>query len=586
MGVVEVRMSQIWAPTLREVPADAEIPSHQLMLRAGLIRKSVSGIYTYLPLGYRVIRKVEQIIREEMDRQGGQEILMPAVQSADLWRETGRWDDYGSEMFKLTDRAGRGLCLGPTHEELVTASVRDEMRSYRQLPTLLYQIQTKFRDEIRPRFGLMRAREFVMKDLYSFDKDLEGLDISYRKMYEAYCRVFDRCGLIYKIVEADCGTIGGTSSHEYMVISEIGEAAIVYCDKCDYAANVERAEVVYKPCGCECDSDTPALEKIPTPHVRTIEELTEFLNVESSKMLKTLVYVADGTPVVAIVRGDRTLNEVKLKKVVGCKELELASEEVIEKVTGAPVGFAGPVGLKGVRVIADLEIPDVKCGITGGNEKDVHYKNVMYKRDYEVSEVADLRDAVAGDMCPVCGAPMCEARGVEVGHLFKLGTKYSEPLGAKFLGEDGIERPVIMGCYGIGVTRVVAAVIEAGHDDNGIIWPMSIAPYHVTIVVVNSSDEKQSKVGEDIYEELSKRGVECILDDRNERTGVKFKDADLIGIPIRITAGRTVDEGMVEIKHRKSSQATKVPIEQVAETVQKMIADEMASLTYKGTVMK
>jgi len=581
-----MKMSQVWAPTLREVPADAEIPSHQLMLRAGLIRKSVSGIYTYLPLGYRVIRKVEQIIREEMDRQGGQEILMSAVQSADLWRETGRWDDYGSEMFKFTDRAGRGLCLGPTHEELVTASVRDEMRSYRQLPTLLYQIQTKFRDEIRPRFGLMRAREFMMKDLYSFDKDLEGLDISYRKMYEAYCRVFDRCGLIYKIVEADCGTIGGTSSHEYMVLSEIGEAGIVYCDKCDYAANIERADVVYASQGCKFDENTPALEKIPTPHVRTIDELTQFLKVEASKMLKTLVYVADGIPVVAVIRGDRTLNEVKLKKVVGCKELELATEEVIMKVTGAPVGFAGPVGLNGVRIIADLEVVDVELGITGGNEKDVHYINVMYNRDYKVSEIADIRDAVAGDACPVCGAPMYGARGVEVGHLFKLGTKYSNPLGAKFLGEDGVERPVIMGCYGIGVTRVVAAVIEAGHDENGIIWPMSIAPYHVNIVVVNSSDESQSKIGEEIYDKLSNLGVECMLDDRDERTGVKFKDADLIGIPIRITVGRTIKEGMVEVKHRKSSEAIKVPIDEVYETIQKMIADEMATLTYKGTVMK
>ena len=573
MGVVEVRMSQIWAPTLREVPADAEIPSHQLMLRAGLIRKSVSGIYTYLPLGYRVIRKVEQIIREEMDRQGGQEILMPAVQSADLWRETGRWDDYGSEMFKLTDRAGRGLCLGPTHEELVTASVRDEMRSYRQLPTLLYQIQTKFRDEIRPRFGLMRAREFVMKDLYSFDKDLEGLDISYRKMYEAYCRVFDRCGLIYKIVEADCGTIGGTSSHEYMVISEIGEAAIVYCDKCDYAANVERAEVVYKPCGCECDSDTPALEKIPTPHVRTIEELTEFLNVEPSKMLKTLVYVADGTPVVAIVRGDRTLNEVKLKKVVECKELELASEEVIEKVTGAPVGFAGPVGLKGVRVIADLEIPDVKCGITGGNEKDVHYKNVMYKRDYEVSEVADLRDAVAGDMCPVCGAPMCEARGVEVGHLFKLGTKYSEPLGAKFLGEDGIERPVIMGCYGIGVSRTVATIYEENvvngknGEPMGISLPISVAPYLLQIVAVDDKKE----VAEKIYNKLMEAGVPVIIDDRAQgMLGAKIKDCYMFGTPYMLVLGNKAQEGSFEIESTKTGEKKTFTEDELIEEFVKM----------------
>ena len=581
-----MKMSQIFAPTLREVPSDAEIPSHQLMLRAGMMKKALSGIYTYLPLGYRVIKKVENIIREEMDRQDGQEVLMPAVQSADLWRETGRWDAYGSEMFKLTDRGMRDLCLGPTHEELVTSMVRDDLRSYRQLPKMIYQIQTKFRDEIRPRFGLMRAREFIMKDMYSFDRDDATLDISYRSMYEAYCATFDRCGLEYKVVEADCGTIGGTSSHEYMVISDIGEAAIVYCEKCRYGANIERAEVKYeKAPACDVDS-MPATEKVSTPNVKTIEDLATFFNCGADKMLKTLIYVADGKPVAVVIRGDRALNEVKLSNCLGAKELELASEEVIYQVTKAPVGFAGPVGLSGVRVIGDFEIQDVECGITGANERDMHIKNVVYGRDYKVEILADLRDVVENDPCPNCGNPLSVARGIEVGHLFKLGTKYSKVLNATYLNEEGVENPIVMGCYGIGVTRVVAAVIETCHDKDGIIWPMSIAPFQVDLVVVNTTDEEQLSVAKDIYQRLQASGVEVLFDDRDERPGVKFKDADLIGIPIRITVGRTVSEGQVEMKLRHSSDMENIAIGDIEQKVKELITSQMQKFVSKGMKME
>jgi prolyl-tRNA synthetase len=581
-----MRMSQLFSPTLREVPSEAEIPSHQLMLRAGLMRKTVSGIYVYLPLGYRSIRKVEQIVREEMDRQGGQEILMSALMPADMWRATGRWLDYGNEMFRLTDRGGRDMCLGPTHEELVTSIARDEIRSYRQLPKLLYQIQTKFRDEIRPRFGLMRAREFIMKDLYSFDRDADGLEQSYRKMYVAYCRTFDRCGLHYRIVEADPGAIGGTSSHEYMVLSDIGEAALVFCDACGYAANVEQAEArgVWEGIGVTpAEGGRPGTrpcEPVPTPGVRTIEELVSFLRVQPDQMLKTLIYVGDGTPVAAVVRGDRELNEVKLKKALGVRELELATPAVIEEVTGAPVGFAGPVGLKpGVRIIADLEVPSLVAGVTGANAADTHLVGVSYGRDWRADVVCDLRNVVKGDACPRCGLPLDAARGVEVGHLFKLGTKYSRVLGAKFLDEDGTEKLMIMGCYGIGITRIVAAVIEEHHDDDGIIWPMSIAPYHATVVPVNTTAPEQLEVAQAIYGDLWALGVEAVVDDRDERPGVKFKDADLIGFPVRVTIGsRTLDHGQVEIRMRRSGEVERVSVSDAARRVREIVDGELKAL--------
>jgi prolyl-tRNA synthetase len=572
-----MRVTEMYAPTLREWPAEAEIASHRLMLRAGLMRKLVSGVYSYLPLGYRVIRKVEQIVREEMDRQGGLEILMSALQPAELWKASGRWTEYGPEMFKLQDRAGREFCLGPTHEEIFTSLIRDEVRSYRQLPLLLYQIQTKYRDEIRPRFGLVRAREFIMKDLYSFDRDEEGLDVSYRKMYEAYSRVFTRCGISYMVVEADVGAMGGTDSHEFVIVTEVGEADLVYCKQCGYAANVERAE-------CMAPAESPAtelkpLEKVATPDMRTIDEVSGFLGVSPKELIKTLVYVADGKPVAALVRGDRDLNEAKLKRVLGVAEVELADEETIRRVTGAPVGFAGPVGIAVDRIIADLEVGTMINSVVGGNAKDLHLRNANVDRDFRVDTYADLRNAVEGDPCPKCMAPLSAANGTEVGHIFKLGTKYSAALGARYLDENGQEHPIIMGSYGIGITRTVAAIIESNHDEDGIIWPMSVAPYHAVVVPINVTEEEQMAAATDLYEKLEARGVEVVLDDRNERPGVKFKDADLIGYPIRIVVSQKgLLAGQVEVKRRRSGTATMVDIADVPDHVASIIAEELASL--------
>lgn len=578
-----MRMTNLYAPTLRETPAEAEIASHKLALRAGLMRKNVSGVYTYLPLGWRVIRKVEQIVREEMDRAGGQEILMSALQPAELWQETGRWYDYGPEMFKLTDRAGRQFCLGPTHEEIFTALVRDEVKSYRQLPLLLYQIQTKYRDEIRPRFGLMRARDFIMKDLYSFDRDEAGLDVSYQKMYDAYCRAFHRCGIDYRVVEADVGAMGGSSSHEFMVIADVGEAQLVYCDECGYAGNVERAEAIPAPAGDEDEPFTPR-EKVPTPNMRTIEELTAALGLPPSKFIKTMIYTADGKVVAALVRGDREVNDVKLKNVLKAIELELAPPEVIERVTGAPVGFAGPIGLSGVDVIvADREVPHVRNAVVGANEADAHIKGVNYGRDYAADIVTDIRTAVAGDKCPKCGAALLSARGIEVGHIFKLGTKYSEALGATFLDEEGKERVMIMGSYGIGITRTVAAIIEKFHDEDGIKWPMPVAPYHVVIVPVSVEDEAQLSAAEKLYNALNELGVETVLDDRDERPGVKFKDADLIGWPLRVTIGpKSLAHGSVEIKVRATGELFTVPLDDAAKWVSDYVRAELAKYVPRG----
>lgn len=572
-----MRMSEIFAPTLREVPTEAEIASHKLMLRAALMRKTMAGVYTYLPLGWRSIRKVEQIVREEMDRQCGQELFMPALQNPEPWQRTGRYDDYGSEMFKFKDRGGREVCLGPTHEENITTHVADEVRSYRQLPKLLYQIQTKFRDEIRPRYGVMRGREFIMKDLYSFDADQKGLDKSFERMYEAYCRAFTRMGLDFLIVEADSGAIGGKVSKEYMAIADIGEADIVVCEKCSYGANVERAEITARPEACPCDC--PPKSKVETPDVRTIEQLEKYLSVPADRMIKTLVYLADGEPVVALIRGDRELNELKLRNAVGAKEVALADEETILKVTGAPVGFAGPVGIRCAKVLADFEIPAVKCGVSGANEKDVHYKDLCYGRDFGPFELADLRNAVAGDMCPECSNPLIAKKGIEVGHLFKLGTKYSVPLGCTYLDDKGESHPMVMGCYGIGITRCVAAVIEQHSDEKGIIWPMSVAPYQCLVVVVNTTDERQSRAGEALYAQLKEAGVEVVLDDRDERPGVKFNDADLIGIPIRVTIGQKgLDKGCVELKMRRDSQAVLIPVEDAAKQIRAIVDAEIEGL--------
>jgi prolyl-tRNA synthetase len=566
-----MRVSQMFIPTLREVPAETEIASHQLMLRAGLIRKLASGVYTYLPLGYRTFRKVEQIIREEMDRAGAQELIMSALLPAEYYRASGRWEVFGPEMFRLKDRHGRDFCLGPTHEETFTETVKNETRSYRSLPLNLYQIQTKYRDERRPRFGVMRAREFVMKDAYSFDRDEEGLDVSYKKMYEAYCRIFDRCGLEYMVVDADTGAMGGSGSQEFMVKSEIGEAVIAFCEACGYAANEEKAECIPDTGRFEKGSLDEAelpMEKAVTPDVKTIEELMNFFNCSPEKFAKTLIYKADNKIVAAMVRGDREINETKLQNHLGCLELNMADAEVVTSVTGADVGFAGPIGLK-VELVVDPEVAQMKNFVVGANETGFHFKNVNINRDFKATSVKDIRNIVEGDKCPKCGAGVKITRGIEVGHIFKLGTKYSKALNCVYLDENGKEQPMVMGSYGIGLDRTMAAIIEQNHDENGIIWPISVAPYHVIIVPVNPTEEVQMKIAEDTYAKLQSAGVQVIFDDRNERPGVKFKDADLIGIPIRITVGRKAGEGIVEYKLRKSKEVKEITVDEAVTEVEK-----------------
>ena len=500
-----MRVSNMFFHTLREVPAEAEIASHQLMLRSGLMRKLASGIYSFLPLGYRVFRKVEQIVREEMDRAGAQELIMSALLPAEAYQTSGRWEVFGAEMFRLKDRGGREFCLGPTHEEIFTDTVKSVTRSYRSLPLNLYQIQTKYRDERRPRFGVMRSREFVMKDAYSFDRDEEGLDISYKKMYDAYCRIFDRLGLDYIIVDADTGAMGGSGSQEFMVKSSIGESGIAYCEACGYAANDEKAECIPQKC-CEGENccEELGLEKVATPDARTIDELMNFFGCSAREFAKTLIYKADDKVVAAMVRGDRELNETKLQNILGCIELEMADGETVEKVTGAAVGFAGPIGLK-IDVIVDSEVAEMKNFVVGANETGYHYKNVNINRDFKATMVKDIRTIEEGDPCPKCGVPVKVEFGIEVGHIFKLGTKYSKALDCVYLDENGKENPMVMGCYGIGINRSMAAVIEQNNDENGIIWPISVAPYHVIVIPVNTSDSDQMGLAEKIYSELMAR---------------------------------------------------------------------------------
>ncbi len=569
-----MRYSQYFIPTVKETPADAEVISHQLMLRAGMIRKLAAGIYNYLPLGLRSIRKVENIVREEMNRAGAIEILMPGVIPAELWQESERWEQYGKELLRIKDRKDAEFCLGPTHEEVVTDLVRREIKSYRQMPINLYQIQSKFRDEIRPRFGLMRGREFIMKDAYSFDVDEKAADLSYEKMYLAYRRIFERCGLKFRAVEADTGSIGGSSSHEFMVLAESGEDAIVSCSACEYAANVEKAEA--RPIETEEHADPRPLERVATPDKRTIEEVSGFLGVHAASLIKTLVFLADNEPVIALVRGDHELNEIKLKNVLDCTELEMASDEVVAKVTGAPVGFAGPVGLK-VKIVADLAVKGMKNSVTGGNEKDLHLKNVNLERDFQVSLCADIRNVVHGDACPRCEEGVLEMwRGIEVGHVFKLGTKYSKALKASFLDADGKEQIIFMGCFGIGIGRTVAACIEQNHDENGIIFPVPIAPFHCIISALNIKEEPVREASEQIYRQLAEAGVEVLLDDRDERPGFKFKDADLIGIPLRIVVGsKNLAQGNVELKERNSGEVTLLPIAEAVAKVKDMVAEAL-----------
>ena len=560
-----MRWSNCYIPTLKEAPADAEVVSHKLLTRAGMIRKLTSGIYIYMPLGLKAIEKTAAIVREEMNRAGALELSMPMVQPADLWQESGRWEFYGKELLRFQDRNGRDYCLGPTHEEVITDLVRGEVRSYRQLPINLYQIQTKFRDEIRPRFGLMRGREFIMKDAYSFDRDEAGADKSYWAMYEAYQNVFKRVGLRFRAVEADSGSIGGSFSHEFMVLADTGEDTIAACTGCQYAANVERAEVAAPAVPATLPA-VGAVEEVPTPGKHTVEEVCAFLGVPQAALVKTLILVADGKPVAALVRGDRELNDVKLKNLLKCDELELAAPELVQKVTGAPVGFAGPVGLNVERVFADHELLASDGWIAGANKGDTHLRNVSLGRDAKIERYADLRVITPADACPRCGQPIELTRGIEVGHVFKLGTKYSEPLKCTFLDEDGKEKVMIMGCYGIGVSRVVASCIEQNHDADGIVFPPPIAPFEAVLCCLDPKNGETLGKAEEFYAELKAQGVDVILDDRDERPGVKFKDADLVGMPLQlVVGGKGLARGIVEAKDRRTGEKTELPVEGFAE---------------------
>jgi len=570
--------SRYFIPTLKETPSDAEVISHQLMLRAGMIRKLAAGIYNYLPLGLRSIRKFENIVREEMNRAGAIEMLMPSVQPAELWQESGRWQFYGKELLRFKDRKEGEFCMGPTHEEVITDMVRREIKSYRQMPVNFYQIQTKFRDEIRPRFGLMRGREFIMKDAYSFDVDSSAADESYDKMYQAYMRIFERCGLNFRAVEADTGSIGGSSSHEFMVLADSGEDAIVSCNACRYAANVEKAEA--RPLQPAPGSEPLPLQKTATPDMKTIADVAAFLGMTADMTIKTLVYTSGtGEHVMAILRGDHELNEIKLKNSLGWEEIQMSSEEDILAITGSPIGFLGPKGLKRkVPVIADLAVQGMVNTVVGANEKDMHFTNANPERDFSVDRFVDIRSVAAGDGCPRCEQGSLEMwRGIEVGHVFKLGTKYSRALNATFLDADGKEQVIFMGCYGIGIGRTVAAAIEQNHDENGIIFPIPIAPFHCSVVALNTKDAGVMAAAEEIYLKLEQLGVEVLFDDRDERPGIKFKDNDLIGIPLRVVVGtKGLAEGKVELKSRNTGDMQLLPIEDAIARVRQMVGEALA----------
>ena len=569
-----MRYSQTLIPTLKETPAEAEIASHRLLLRAGYIRKLTAGIYSYLPLGLAAIRKVEQIVREEMNRAGAQELLLPMVQPADLWNETGRYEKYGLELLRFHDRHQRESCLGPTHEEVITDLARREIRSYRDLPQNLYQIQIKFRDEIRPRFGLMRGREFIMKDGYSFDVDDERAGDTYQQMFDAYKRIFSRCGLEFRPVEADSGTIGGSFSHEFMVLADTGEDTLVICNNCDYAANSEKAAVV-APAG----DDSPLLEreKVETPGKRKVPAVCEFMGIDPSELVKTMVYKADGEAVAVLVRGDRDVQEVKLKNFLGVTEVEMADDKEVYDATGVPTGYLGPVGIT-VKLLVDQEVAAMRNVVVGANEKNYHMKNVNIGRDFEPDGIADLRQITPEDPCPSCGGSLGLKEGIEVGHVFKLGTGYSEAMNALYQDQDGKEKPMVMGCYGIGVSRIVAAAIEQNHDENGMIFPMPLAPVQVILLNLGLNDEKITGTAESLYRELQDQGVEVLIDDRDERPGFKFKDADLLGIPLRITVGkRLVEDGIVELRQRSSGDTEELTPEQVVPRISELIEDAMSN---------
>ena len=560
-----MRFSSSYIPTLKETPAEAEVVSHKLLLRAGMVRKLTSGVYIYLPLGLRAIDNVARVVREEMNAAGFQELLMPMVIPGDLWKETGRWDHYGKELLRFKDRNDRDYCLGPTHEEVITDLVRGEVRSYRQLPVRLYQIQSKFRDEIRPRFGLMRGREFVMKDGYSFDVDDAGADASYKLMYDTYMRIFSRLGLRFRAVEADTGSIGGNFSHEFMVLAETGEDTIAACTACQYAANVERAEVVWK--GTPCTETCAPCETVPTPGAHSVEEVSALLGIAPSSVVKTMLFTVDGRHVAVLVRGDREVNDIKLKNLLKAQEVQLATAAVVEELTHAPVGFAGPVGLE-VPVYADLELQGATDYVVGANAADAHLRHVDLKRDARITAYADLRAITAEDCCPRCGAPIELPKGIEVGQIFKLGTKYSDAMHAVFLDETGKEQVMIMGCYGIGVSRVVAAAIEQNNDENGIIFPPQIAPVQCMVLNLDPGKEEVSARADALHDLLEGQGVTVLLDDREERPGVKFKDADLIGAPMQlVVGGKGLARGIVECKDRRTGEKGELPLDTLDESL-------------------
>ncbi|MBB3906131.1 proline--tRNA ligase [Anoxybacteroides rupiense] len=565
-----MKQSQSFIPTLREVPADAEVKSHQLLLRAGFIRQSSSGVYTFLPLGRRVLQKVEAIIREEMNRAGAIELLMPALQQAELWQESGRWYSYGPELMRLKDRHERDFALGPTHEEVITALVRDEVKTYKKLPLTLYQIQTKFRDEKRPRFGLLRGREFIMKDAYSFHTSKESLDEVYNKMYEAYSNIFRRCGLNFRAVIADSGAIGGKDTHEFMVLSDIGEDTIAYSDASDFAANIEMAPVVatYE----KSTEPLKELKKAHTPEQKTIEEVAAFLQVAPEKCIKSLLFKVDEKYVLVLVRGDHEANDVKVKNLLEASVVELASPEETKAVMNCPIGSLGPIAVDAsVTVIADYAVEAIVNGICGANEDGYHYTGVNPGRDFTVSQYADLRFIQEGDPSPDGKGTIRFARGIEVGHVFKLGTRYSEAMNATYLDENGRTQTMIMGCYGIGVSRLLSAIAEQFGDENGLVWPASVAPFHIHLIPINLKNEEQRQLADEWYEKLGQAGFEVLYDDRQERPGVKFADSDLIGIPVRVTVGKRAGEGVVEVKVRQTGESMEVPVTELIETMKRLL---------------
>ena len=565
-----MKQSMTLIPTLREVPADAEIKSHQLLLRAGYMRQNSSGVYSFMPLGKKVLQKVEAIVREEMDNAGAVELLMPALQQAEFWQESGRWYTYGPELMRLKDRNNREFALGATHEEVITSLIRDEVKSYKRLPLTLYQIQTKFRDEKRPRFGLLRGREFIMKDAYSFHASQESLDEVYSRLYQAYSNVFARCGLNFRAVIADSGAMGGKDTHEFMVLSDIGEDTIAYSDSSDYAANVEMAPVITR---YEKSEEAEAeLEKVHTPGQKSIEEVSAFLDTDAAKCIKTLLFQVDDKQVVVLVRGDHEVNDIKLKNYYNASVVELAEPEATKEILGCAIGSLGPIGVSdGVEIIADAAVETIVNGVTGANEEDYHYINVNPGRDFTVTAYVDLRFIQEGDLSPDGNGTIQFAKGIEVGHVFKLGTRYSEAMNAVYLDENGRTQPMIMGCYGIGVSRTVAAIAEQFNDEKGLVWPGNIAPYQVHLIPVNMKDETQATVGEELYSELKAAGFDVLMDDRQERAGVKFADSDLIGLPIRVTVGKKAAEGILEVKIRKSGEVVEVTRSELVAKIRELL---------------